>query len=119
METVLARALVVAAVAGGALVAVAMTSAGGLPMLLTLLVLYMASRGFIQPNAVACALAPHPQRVASASALFGVLQFGGATVASALVGALDDGTARPMALVMGGSSVLALAAYVALARSRR
>jgi DHA1 family bicyclomycin/chloramphenicol resistance-like MFS transporter len=57
--------------------------------------------------------------VASASALFGVLQFGGATVASALVGALDDGTARPMALVMGGSSVLALAAYVALARSRR
>jgi hypothetical protein len=34
------------------------------------------------------------------------------------VGALDDGTARPMAMVMGVSS-MALAAYVALARGRR
>jgi DHA1 family bicyclomycin/chloramphenicol resistance-like MFS transporter len=87
--------------------------------LLVLLFAYLASRGFLQPNAVACALVDHPQRAASASALFGVVQFGGATVASALVGALHDGTARPMALVMGGSSVLALVAYVALARGRR
>ncbi len=68
---------------------------------------------------MAFALADHPQPAASASALFGVVQFGGATVASALVGALHDGSARPMALVMGGSSVPALVAYVALARKQR
>jgi DHA1 family bicyclomycin/chloramphenicol resistance-like MFS transporter len=76
---------------------------------------YLASRWFVQPNAVARALADHPQRAPSASAV----QFGGATVAGALVSASHDGTARPMALVMGGSSALALTAYVALARERR
>jgi DHA1 family bicyclomycin/chloramphenicol resistance-like MFS transporter len=118
-ETILARSITAGAVIGVALVGVAVTSVGGLPVLLVLLFAYLASRGFLQPNAVACALVDHPQRAASASALFGVVQFGGATVASALVGALHDGTARPMALVMGGSSVLALVAYVALARGRR
>jgi len=118
-ETILARSITAGAVIGVALIGAAVTSAGGLPVLLALLFAYLASRGFLQPNAVACALANHPQRAASASALFGVVQFGGATVASALVGALHDGTARPMALVMGGSSVLALVAYVALARGRR
>jgi MFS transporter, DHA1 family, multidrug resistance protein len=118
-ETILARSIIAGAVIGVALVGVAVTSVGGLPVLLALLFAYLASRGFLQPNAVACALADHPQRAASASALFGVVQFGGATVASALVGALHDGTARPMALVMGGSSVLALVAYVALARKQR
>jgi len=118
-ETILARSIATGAVIGVALVGVAVTSVGGLPVLLALLFAYLASRGFLQPNAVACALGNHPQRAASASALFGMVQFGGATVASALVGALHDGTARPMALVMGGSSVLALVAYVALARGRR
>jgi DHA1 family bicyclomycin/chloramphenicol resistance-like MFS transporter len=118
-ETILARSIIAGAVIGVGLVGVAVTSVGGLPLLFALLFAYLASRGFLQPNAVACALADHPQRAASASALFGVVQFGGATVASALVGVLHDGTARPMALVMGGSSVLALVAYVALARGRR
>jgi MFS transporter, DHA1 family, multidrug resistance protein len=118
-ETILAHSLTAGAAVGVVLVLVTTASIGGLPLLLALLLLYLASRGFLQPNAVACALADHPQRAASASALFGVAQFGGATVASALVGVLHDGTARPMAFVMGGASVLALLAYVALARGRR
>jgi DHA1 family bicyclomycin/chloramphenicol resistance-like MFS transporter len=117
-EAVLPRSLTIAALLGVGLVAATATTAS-LPLLLVLLFAYMGSRGFIQPNAVACALAHHPERAGSASALFGVLQFGGATAASVLVGALHDGSARPMALVMGGSSLLALAAYVALARGRR
>ena len=117
-ETVLARALTASAVLGVALAAVAVPAAS-LPLLLGLLLVYMGSRGFIQPNAVACALAHHPERAGSASALFGVLQFGGATVASVVVGALHDGTARPMGLVIAGSGVLGLATYVALARRRR
>src|SRR5688572_11119206 len=118
-ETVLARALTASAVLGVALAAVATVPAAPLPLLLGLLLVYMGSRGFIQPNAVACALAHHPERAGSASALFGVLQFGGATVASVVVGALHDGTARPMGLVIAGSGVLGLATYLALARRRR
>jgi MFS transporter, DHA1 family, multidrug resistance protein len=118
-ETILRHSLIGALLVGTALVVVTATAVGGLPVLLVLLFVYVATRGFLQPNAAAGALADHPQRAASASALFGVVQFGGATVASALVGAVHDGTARPMALVMGASSLLALASYVALARQRR
>lgn len=118
-ERLLSRALVGSVGIGIALVAVTATATGGLPLLVMLLFVFLATRGFLQPNAVACAMADHPERAASASALFGVVQFGGATLASVLVGVLYDGTARPMALVMGGSSLLALLAYVALARQRR
>jgi DHA1 family bicyclomycin/chloramphenicol resistance-like MFS transporter len=118
-ETILAYSLGIGAVVGAALVLVTGASLGGLPVLLVLLFLYLATRGFLQPNAVACALADHPQRAASASGLFGVAQFGSATLASALVGVLHDGTARPMALVMGGAAMLALVAYAALVRPPR
>jgi DHA1 family bicyclomycin/chloramphenicol resistance-like MFS transporter len=118
-RALLARSLVIAALLGAALLAATVTPAPALPLLLALLFLFMGSRGFVQPNAVACALAHHPERAGSASALFGVLQFGGATAASHLAGALHDGTARPMGVVIAGSSLLALGAYLALARGRR
>jgi DHA1 family bicyclomycin/chloramphenicol resistance-like MFS transporter len=118
-ETVLVRALVASALLGVGLAAVAAAPGAPLALLLGLLLVYMGSRGFIQPNAVACAMAGHPQRAGSASALFGVLQFGGATAASVVVGLLHDGTARPMGLVVAGSGVLGLAAYLALARRGR
>lgn len=118
-ERVLAGALPTAALLGAALLVATATGAGGLPALLALLFAYMASRGFIQPNAVAGALAHHPQRAGSASALVGVLQFGGATLASVLVGALHDGSARPMAAVMAATSLLGAGAYAVLARPGR
>jgi DHA1 family bicyclomycin/chloramphenicol resistance-like MFS transporter len=117
-ERLLARALSASALLGVALLVVAATGVGGLPLLLGLLFGYMASRGFIQPNAVASALAHHPERAGSASALYGVLQFGAATAASALVGTLHDGSARPMAAVMALCGVLALGAGVARRRGR-
>jgi DHA1 family bicyclomycin/chloramphenicol resistance-like MFS transporter len=118
-EAVLARALAVSALLGLGLAAAAAVPGAPLVLLLGLLLVYMGSRGFIQPNAVACAMADHPRRAGSASALFGVLQFGGASAASVVVGVLHDGTARPMGLVVAGSGVLGLAAYLALARRRR
>jgi DHA1 family bicyclomycin/chloramphenicol resistance-like MFS transporter len=117
-DVVLVPALIASAGLGLLLVPAAGSSVP-LVLLLALLFLSMGSRGFIQPNAVACALAPHARRAGSASALFGVLQFGGATAASVAVGVLHDGTARPMALVMAGAGVLGLAVYLALARGRR
>ncbi|MCC6073745.1 multidrug effflux MFS transporter [Pseudomonas sp. GCM10022188] len=60
----------------------------------------IATLGLVMPNTSACAMAGQGTHAGSASALLGSLQFGIAALAAALVGALHDGTARPMALVM-------------------
>lgn len=77
--------------------------AGGLPLPLAMagFFVYVASLGFIGPNATAAALATHGQQAGTASALMGALQFGIATMTGALVGYWHDGTARPLMLVMG------------------
>lgn len=77
--------------------------AGGLllPLIMAGFFCYVASLGFIGPNATAAALATHGQQAGTASALMGALQFGIATLTGATVGLWHDGTARPLMLVMG------------------
>ncbi|HEX7125945.1 MAG TPA: Bcr/CflA family multidrug efflux MFS transporter [Thermodesulfobacteriota bacterium] len=99
-RTILGRALAVNAAAALVVLAVGATGAGGLPGLLAPLFVAIASLGFIQPNAVAGALAPHPTRAGSAAALVGTLQFLVGAAAGMLVGALHADTALPMAAVM-------------------
>ncbi|MHC5349373.1 multidrug effflux MFS transporter [Metapseudomonas furukawaii] len=60
----------------------------------------IASLGSILPNASACAMAGQGRHAGSASALMGSLQFGVAAGAAFLVGALHDGSAMPLALVI-------------------
>jgi DHA1 family bicyclomycin/chloramphenicol resistance-like MFS transporter len=110
-QEVLAGALAATAAVGLGLLLVALTGAGGLAGLLVPLFGFVASLGFTQPNALAGAMAEHPERAGSAAALYGTLQFLAATVAGALVGRLHDGTALPMAAVIAGCAVLALACY--------
>ena len=70
----------------------------------------MASGGFTNPNATVGALSRHGAHAGSASALMGTLQYALGAVSGLLVGALADGTARPMALLMLlGAAVAALA----------
>ena len=108
---VLARAMAATALVGVVLLLVALTGAGGLAGLLLPLFGFVASLGFTQPNALAGAMAEHPERAGSAAALYGTLQFLAATVAGGLVGRLHDGTAVPMAAVIAGCGVLALACH--------
>lgn len=68
----------------------------------------MASLGVLLPNASACAMAGQGRHAGSASALLGSLQFTIAASAAALVGALHDGSAWPMALVICSCAVLAV-----------
>jgi DHA1 family bicyclomycin/chloramphenicol resistance-like MFS transporter len=72
-----------------------------LPLILAGFFAYVASLGFIGPNATAAALATHGQQAGTASALMGAMQFGIATLMGSLVGLWHDGTARPLMLVMG------------------
>lgn len=92
----------------GALVA---TGIGGFAGILVPLFAYVASLGFITPNSNALALAYQGARAGSASGLLGTLHFGMAALAALAVGALDDGTALPMAGVIATCGLAALAAH--------
>ena len=65
-----------------------------------LVFVYMASVGCLFPNTTAMAMAGHGDKAGSASALIGTLQFGLAALAAFAVGALNNGTALPMAVVI-------------------
>ncbi len=110
-DSILRRANRWTVFAGLLLLATAVIGWGGLPVLLVPLFVYMVSIGFTAPNAMANALAHQGARAGSASALIGTLQFGVATVASALVGLLGHGSALPMATVIAGCGLLAYGAH--------
>jgi DHA1 family bicyclomycin/chloramphenicol resistance-like MFS transporter len=58
---------------------------------------FLFATTFIIPNATAAALTPFPHSAGSASSLMGAIAFAVGAAASAALGALFDGTARPMA----------------------
>jgi DHA1 family bicyclomycin/chloramphenicol resistance-like MFS transporter len=115
-DEILGRANVINTALGVVLVAVAWPRSGHLLWLMIPLFGFVASLGFTQPNALACALAGQASRAGTASALYGTIQFAAATVAAALVGAFHDDTARPMAVVIASCSLLALACHYVLVR---
>ncbi len=82
------------------LTADACTGFGGLLGILLPLTVTMFSIGLINPNATVGALARHRAMAGSASALMGTLSFVLGAVGAEAVGALVDGTPRPMALLM-------------------
>lgn len=75
--------------------------------------LVLFGTALIVPNATAAALTPFPGSAGAASSLIGVLGFAAGALISTLLGALFDGTARPMA------SVAALAGAGAFLFERR
>jgi DHA1 family bicyclomycin/chloramphenicol resistance-like MFS transporter len=96
--------------AGVVLLALAAMHTATLWPLLIPLFVCIASLGCIIPNASACAMNGQGARAGSASALLGCLQFSLAAGAASLVGMLHDGSALPMAWVIGGCGVLAVVA---------
>ena len=82
------------------LLAVALGRIGGLPLLVFAIGLNMFGMGVVVPIAPVAALSRHGKQAGSASALLGTLQFLLGALAAFAVGALDDGTARPLAGMM-------------------
>ncbi len=107
-DAILSRAVMMIAGFGLWLLLVAVTGWGGLWGLLPPLFGFIASLGFSFPNAVAGAMAHQAERAGSASALLGTIQFGAATIAGSLVGALHAHSAVPMAAVMATCGLTAL-----------
>jgi DHA1 family bicyclomycin/chloramphenicol resistance-like MFS transporter len=106
-------------VLGAAVLLVDVLADLGLAGVLVGLFLVVASVGLVFPNASALAMADHPDRAGSASALLGLGQFVFGAAAAPLVGVAGTGTAVPMALVIAASAVAAAIVYIALGGSRR
>ena len=98
------------------LLIMAWSNAAGLVGILVPLFFVVSLRGLTFPNASAGAMAPFPEKAGSASALLGSVQFAIAAIASAAVGIFHNGTAVPMAAVIGTCGLLAFASYRWLVR---
>jgi MFS transporter, DHA1 family, multidrug resistance protein len=119
-QSILAAATVANVAAGLALVAVVVNGAGGLALLMVPLFAAIASLGFIIANSVAAAMAQVSANRGAASALIGLFQFGIAAVVSTIVGALQDGTALPMAATIAAAALGGfLCTRIARASARR
>ena len=115
---VLRAALVVAAVGGVALVAVATTGVGGLPAMYAAIVVCIGCCGFVFPNATALAMAPHGRHAGNASALLGFVQFAVSGVGGFAGSALHATTAVPMAAMIAGCSAGSAAVCLAFAPAK-
>ena len=116
---IFARALVVSVAASLWLVAAAVTGIGGLWATAAGLFVFLATVGFLMPNATALALEHQGERAGIAAAWLGAVQFALAASASALVSALHDGTARPMTVIIAACGVGALVVQFLLGRPGR
>jgi DHA1 family bicyclomycin/chloramphenicol resistance-like MFS transporter len=116
---ILGAGLAVCAGSGLLLTLVAATGFGGLVGLLVPLFICIASVGLIGPNSAAAAMAPYGRAAGSASALMGTLQFTVGAGAGALVGALHNGTALPMAGVIAACGLLGLVAFASVGASEQ
>ena len=105
---------VIAAAAG---VAGALLGAG-VTMTLILVLIPMTAmamgHGFTLPQSMAASVAPFPQRAATASALFGFLQYGFNSIIVMVNGALYDGSAAPMLTITATLTVAAALLYALL-----
>ena len=118
--SVLSVAVVTALSSAIVLLALALVGFGGLLGFMIPLWFVIASAGLAFPNAPAIALNRHGEAAGTAAALLGASQFMIGGLVAPLVGALDNGTAVPMAAVIVGttgiSTILMLTARRALSQ---
>jgi DHA1 family bicyclomycin/chloramphenicol resistance-like MFS transporter len=79
-----------------------------------LLFIYVASVGCLFPNTTAMAMASHPDKAGTASALVGILQWALAAVTASGLGFVNNGTALPMVSMIAASGITALLFYHSL-----
>jgi MFS transporter, DHA1 family, multidrug resistance protein len=115
---ILTVVLIVTAGAGLVLLGTGATGIGGFPGLLVPLFLFVASLGFVAPNATALAMGPQGRNAGSASALLGVTQFLCGGISGGLVSALYDGTPVPMVLVIALCGIGACGIHLRFGRRR-
>lgn len=110
-DEILSKVVLLIAGFGLLMLLMAMSGWGGMWGVWPPLFAFITTLGFSFPNMIAGAMAHQADRAGSASALMGTLQFGAATLAGSLVGAFHNHSAVPMAAVIAGCGMSALALY--------
>lgn len=108
-QRIMAGALAFNVVIGVVLIASAADAS--LPLLVALLMLCLSTGPLIGANSMAIAMSRVGGHRGTASSVLGVLQFAVASVASAAVGLLHDGTVYPMVSIILAGGILASLAY--------
>ncbi|QIH99167.1 multidrug effflux MFS transporter [Rhodococcoides fascians A21d2] len=104
-------------VAGGVMVALAVTGTGGMAGFVVPLWFVLGAVGFVMPNAPALALSRHGEAAGGAAALLGAAQFGLGAIVAPIVGALgNDAVAVSTTMVVTSAAAL-IALGVITARS--
>lgn len=111
----LSGAVVFGLVSALAMVAVAVSGAGGLVVLIVPMWGVLASAGLIMPNAPAVALSRHGETAGAAAAVLGAVQFVFGAVSAPLVGVLGV-DAVAMAVVIAGCMAIAVLVLVTAVR---
>lgn len=117
-ERVLVGAVVVGVLAAVGMVATAVLGLG-LAGFIASIWLLLAACGVASPNAAAIALSRHGEAAGTASALLGSAQFLLGGVTTPLVGALNNGTAAPLAGILFFATALAAALLIPARRYQR
>jgi DHA1 family bicyclomycin/chloramphenicol resistance-like MFS transporter len=102
--------------AGSGLTMAALSGTGSFWGIAIPLFVFVTSIGMVMPIASALAMASQRRAAGSASALIGTLQFGGGALTGALVGALYNSAAVPIAVVMGLAGLAGLLSRLILVR---
>ncbi|WP_394274709.1 multidrug effflux MFS transporter [Luteococcus sp.] len=105
--------------AAALMLALAQWQVGGLAGFLAPMFLVMCGLGLSLPNAPAVALHRHGARAGTAAALLGASQFAMGGVVTPLVGALEDGTSRPIPMVILAAGLVGLATMLLAGRRLR
>ncbi|MEI9996278.1 MAG: multidrug effflux MFS transporter [Rhizomicrobium sp.] len=113
-ELVLLRAQGLHLLAGGVLVAVALSGLGGVYGIGAALFLFMSMNGAIGPMSTGAAMRPYGANAGMASALLGSLQFAAGFATSLVMGAFNAASPVPLAAVMAGSAGAGLLLHLAL-----
>jgi DHA1 family bicyclomycin/chloramphenicol resistance-like MFS transporter len=110
-ERLMRNAALVQCLAGVLLIVAAFVHVSRLAGVGVPLWIYLASVGFVFPNAVALAMEHHGRHAGMASALLGTIQFSMAAVATIVMGTVNSVTAMPMALIIGACGAMGVATH--------
>lgn len=100
LETLLKRAVGVAALAALALAVGTKLNVGGVVMIVATVFVFFSMNGIIAATATAAALDSAPNAAGSASALIGALQYGSGIISSLLLALFSDGTPWTMGWII-------------------
>lgn len=119
MERVMLAGGVLTGLSGPAMAAFAIATGAAVhwAMVVLPMAVYCAGMGWVIPASNAAAIGPYPDKAGAASSLLGFIQMTIAATVGVAVAHLLDGTARPMALSLGLSGLLTLAAALTVRRT--